>query len=269
MFTILTFIGFEATAIYRDEVRDPDKTIARATFGSIAILAVLYTITSYLMVTAWGTDAIVGQATDDPGSVLAGGIDRYAGAIMSDVMVVLLLTSALAALLAIHNTTTRYLFSLASDGAAPRALGKVHPRHGSPYLASIGAALLAAVALIPFVVSNLSFLETYSWLLGTGTFALIVLYVLTSLAIIVFFVRNPGPESVFVRIVAPALGLVSLVITLGLVTANLSLLTGGSPALSVLFQAFVYGLLLAGVLVALRYRTRKPDVYEALGRSLS
>src|SRR5262249_16798352 len=31
LFAMLVFIGFEATALYRDEVRDPDRTIPRAT----------------------------------------------------------------------------------------------------------------------------------------------------------------------------------------------------------------------------------------------
>ena len=36
------FMGFESTVIYRAEARDPDRTIPRATYVAVAMLAVLY-----------------------------------------------------------------------------------------------------------------------------------------------------------------------------------------------------------------------------------
>ena len=48
MFAIGVFSGFEATAIYRDEVRAPERTIPRATYGAVALLGIIYAIAAYL-----------------------------------------------------------------------------------------------------------------------------------------------------------------------------------------------------------------------------
>ncbi|MBM7510811.1 amino acid transporter [Nocardioides cavernae] len=268
MFAILTYTGFESTAIYREEVRDPDRTITRATYGSILLLGGLYTVSSFMLINGYGVSNAVAVATNNSGVMMVDAVEEYVGVIMADLTNVLLVTSSLAALLAIHNTATRYVYSLATDKAAPPIFGRVHPVHGSPYLASAGVAVLAIVCTVPFAVSNLSFLEQYSWMLGIGTLALIVLYTLMSLAVLVFFIREPGDEGVARTRVAPALALVMLTATLWLITKNLTLLTGGSTTLSFVFSAAVYGLLLLGVVVALYYKSRKPEVYEALGRSL-
>ena len=54
-------------------------------------------------------------------------------------MRVLIVTSLFAALLAFHNAITRYTYALASEGALPRRLGRIHPVHKSPYIAGIRA----------------------------------------------------------------------------------------------------------------------------------
>lgn len=269
MFTILTFIGFEATAVYRDEVRNPHRSIPLATYGAVTFMGVFYTLTTFLMINAWGVSDAVRAATDGPSTFLSDPISRYVGGVFADAMVLLLVTSTLAAIIAVHNTATRYLFSLGADGAAPRSLGRVQQRTGSPFIASLVVSALSVAALVPIAATRFSAEKALAWFLGIGTFALVVLYAITSVAIIVFFWRFPGAESAWVRLVAPVLGLLGFGLTLLLATRNLSLLIGGSTGLSVVFQAVVYALLVAGFLVALVFRRRFPAVYEGLGRSLA
>jgi amino acid transporter len=52
LFCILVFMGFEATALFRDEVRDPDKTIPRATYFAVIFVGILYALSSYTMIAA-------------------------------------------------------------------------------------------------------------------------------------------------------------------------------------------------------------------------
>ena len=52
LFAMLVFIGFEATALYRDEVRDPDRTIPRATYIAVSFIGILYTVSVLVMVLA-------------------------------------------------------------------------------------------------------------------------------------------------------------------------------------------------------------------------
>ena len=44
MFGISGFLGFEATAIFRSEAKDPDRTIGRATYGALAIVGIFYAV---------------------------------------------------------------------------------------------------------------------------------------------------------------------------------------------------------------------------------
>src|SRR3954447_3395719 len=62
MFAIAGFIGFEATAIFRDEARDPNRTIPRATYLALALIGGFYTLSSWAIVSAWGDSAIVEAA---------------------------------------------------------------------------------------------------------------------------------------------------------------------------------------------------------------
>ena len=54
MFSMAGFIGFESTAIFRDEAREPEKTIPRATYAAVVLIAVFYTFASYSLVQGWG-----------------------------------------------------------------------------------------------------------------------------------------------------------------------------------------------------------------------
>jgi len=55
-FIFSTFLGFEATAIFAEEARDPKRTVARATYVAIAIIAFLYLAASWSAVAAVGAD---------------------------------------------------------------------------------------------------------------------------------------------------------------------------------------------------------------------
>ena len=54
-----SFIGFEATAVFRDEARDPERTIPRATYTALLLIGVFYTLSSWAVVSAWGDAAAV------------------------------------------------------------------------------------------------------------------------------------------------------------------------------------------------------------------
>ena len=45
LFALTGFIGFEATAVFRDEARDPERTIPRATYAAVLIIGAFYAVT--------------------------------------------------------------------------------------------------------------------------------------------------------------------------------------------------------------------------------
>ena len=55
LFALISFVGFEATAIFRDEARTPERTIPRATYAALILIGVFYAVTSWALVSGWAT----------------------------------------------------------------------------------------------------------------------------------------------------------------------------------------------------------------------
>ncbi|WP_255347902.1 APC family permease [Citricoccus sp. CH26A] len=66
LFAILSFVGFEATAVFRDEARDPERTIPRATYISLIGIGVFYAVSAWLLIGAIGDSRAVQAATEAP-----------------------------------------------------------------------------------------------------------------------------------------------------------------------------------------------------------
>ena len=247
MFAIASFIGFEATAVFRDEARDPQRTIPRATYLALLLIGVFYTLSSWSVVSAWGDAAAVEQATADPGNMIVTTITATLGTVGGDVANVLLMTSLFAALLSFHNVLARYFFALGNSGALPAACGRSHPRHFSPHIASFTQTLSAAGFLVVFALAGMDpVTQVFAWMAGTATLGVLALMALTCAAVIVFFRRTRLDARPWHTLVAPALGLAGLLVCLWLTVSNFPTLIGGSPALAtaigaVLVLAFVLG----------------------------
>ena len=128
LFALTGFIGFEATAVFRDEARDPERTIPRATYAAVLIIGAFYAVTCWAFVVALGPDqvAAVAQRTlDGDGNMLLDTTDATLGRVGRDVVNVLLLTSLFACVLSFHNVIARYQFVLAGKGLLPRRLASV------------------------------------------------------------------------------------------------------------------------------------------------
>ena len=247
MFAIASFIGFEATAVFRDEARDPQRTIPRATYLALVLIGGFYTISSWSVVSAWGDAAAVEQATADPGNMIVTTITGTLGVLGGDIANVLLMTSLFAALLSFHNVLARYFFALGNAGALPAACGRSHPRHLSPHVASLTQTLSALAFLVVFALAGMDpVTQVFAWMAGTATLGVLALMALTCAAVIVFFRRTGLDRRPWHTVVAPGLGLAGLLLCLWLTVSNFPTLIGGSPALAtaigaVLVLAFLLG----------------------------
>ncbi|UQS24306.1 APC family permease [Amycolatopsis thermalba] len=254
MFAIASFIGFEATAVFRDEARDPARTIPRATYLSLLLIAGFYTLSSWAVVSAWGDAGAVEQAGADPGGMLITTVGRYLGTAGADVVQVLLVTSLFAALLSFHNVLARYAFSLGNSGALPAACGRSHARHGSPHVASLAQSASAVALIAVFALAGMDpVTQVFSWMAGTATLGVLVLMTLTCLAVVVFFRRTRVDRRAWHTFAAPVLGLAGLGTCLVLTVLNFPTLIGGSSGLAavifaVLAGAFALGAVLSAVL---------------------
>jgi amino acid transporter len=266
LFAATCFLGFEATAVFREETKNPRRTIPRATYLSVFLIGIFYILATWLIIVAYGPSQVTGAAAANPVAMFPDAMEAYVGLWARDVMLVLLVTSGFACLLSVQNILSRYCYSLGVDGALPKALGKVHPRHGSPYRSSMIVSVAILVAVTAFMGSDPGL--TYGRLAGAGGFSILVLVFVTSAAIVVFFRRRKDirDANAWQTMIAPGLSFVGMGVILYLAVDNFKLLTGGSTAQAAGLQVLIWSVPTVGIVLALVYRSMRPEVYARIGR---
>lgn len=268
MFAIVfgAFIGIESTAVYAEEARNPERTIPQATFLAVGFLTIFYTFMAWVAVVAFGESQVVAIATEKPTEMFFIATERYVGHGATIVMELLLITSTFASSLAFHNTGSRYLFTLGREGLLPKYLGRISEVHRSPAAACL---TLSAIAFIVVVVSRALNLDPYLELFLIGVapsiLAIIILQLLCSVAILVFF--RSGERSgagAFVTTIAPALSIAGLIIATWLIAMNFSLLSGREGVANLIILSTIPIVFLLGVVRALVMRSSDPERYGSL-----
>ncbi len=266
LFGVVCFAGFEATAIFREEARDPERTIPRATYLAIAVIAVLYAITSWAMILGIGAHDVVAQSAADPTGTALATATVYLGKVGVDIVTVLLCTSIFAANIATHNVSTRYLYSLSVDRIFPKFLSAVHKTEVSPHRASITTTVISFVSLLACIVFKGQGTTLYAVLVGIGGYALIMLLLLTSASVVAYFRGKHSEVSIWKSLVAPVIACIGLLVAFVLATKNVDVMIGGNEDLANLLVVLFFGLLILGIVVALILRRRRPEVYRRIGR---
>ena len=267
LFAFLTFIGFEATAMYRDEVKDPNKTVPKATYLAVVLVGILYALSSYALVSAYGSSA-VDTATNNPTGMFNDALDRFVMPGFSNVSLVLVASSCVAALISTHNVISRYLFNIASDGALPPYLARVHTHHHSPHLASVTLSTAIALALAGIAASGTDPAQLFGLMSGLGSTGVLVLMALVSVAIAAFFFRVgiPASENVWKVFIAPIVSALALAAVVVFAIMRFELVAGGEPGQNVGLLLIPGASLALGILVAVYLRFAKPQIYRRLGR---
>lgn len=267
LFAVLCVTGFEAVAVFREETRDPVRTVPRATYIAVGFLACFYAVASLTFLTSYGADEAVARGGVDPLGSFLGSIQHYLGTAAVDIVHVLLITSSFAALLATQNIAARYLYTLGEDRVLPPRLGSVHPRYGSPFTAAAVVAVLCAGGFLYPALAGTDPVTFYARVLGFGGFCLQILMALTALSVFLFFRRHPEhPANAWQAIIAPALAFASLVVILVLAMKNMGLVIGGTQLQGWIVVGIAFGIFSGGTCWALFLRTSRPDVYERIGK---
>lgn len=263
------FLGFESTVIYREEVVNPDVTIPRATYIAVLGIGAFYCIGAIAYIYAFGPDSIIAEAAADPAGLFLVGLDAMVGKIVVDVCTVLTLFSTFACELSIQNVATRYLFSLGTDGVLPKALGKVHKKHTSPYVAALCVGGFWVVMVIIFAIIGGDPNYLYPVFSGSGSFCVILVMLLVALAVLVYLTKNKNTVrggNAWNVLIAPILGLISIALVVFFAVTNYDALVGSTGLVPTLFFILVFVVGAAGVVLGLYLRKNKPEVYKKIGR---
>ncbi len=243
-FAFASFIGFEATAIYGEEAKDPKRTVPIATYVAILLITTLFGFVTFAVVTALGSGSVIDRVVElssvddvplaNPAAVVftiaedsvGQWLGAWAGTLVSTTMEWLVLSSLFAGLLAFQNSASRYFFSMGRAGVFPAALGRVN-RFGAPLVASVTTSVITAAVIIFFWVTDKDpVLNLFYWMSGLAVVAIVFVEILVCIAILVYFRRADVDTRVWHTMIAPILALIGLAVGEWLLMSRFGLLAG-------------------------------------------
>jgi amino acid transporter len=269
-----SWVGFEMAPNYAEESRDPRRIASIATYASVIGLGLFYMFASYAFVTGWGLDGAVQAVSDQFNGAFASAFyplsDRFVGHPLTAVIELLAVTSSFACAMAFYNTGSRYLFALGREGVLPARLATTS-RHQSPATASMTVTVLVALFILGFELYDPStegaLLKLGTWSPLLGVLGILAVQALVCVAIIRYFLTTARDGfRWWSTLVAPILGCAAMVGACYLLISNRATLSGAAdvPFITLLPWA-VLAMFLAGVVIAVVMRARRPDRYATLG----
>ncbi|WP_258045843.1 APC family permease [Leifsonia shinshuensis] len=282
-FGIAAFMGFEGAAIYGEEAKDPKRTVARATYTAVGVIALFYALSSWAMTIASGPSHVIKDSTEQGPNLIFSFLESNVGVLISDIAQVLFITSLFASLVSFHNAVARYFFSLGREGVLPSWLARVRAHSRAPWAGSLAQTVLALVVIAAFALASVGWvppkgapailfpvLTLFSWLTNTGALGLVLLMAIVSFAVIGFFRRSHHGLGAWQRVVAPVVSGLGLTAVFVLIVVYFNTLLTSDPtappsATTFLLPAIVILSGVIGVVWGYVLKRRNPRVYAQIG----
>ncbi|MEU7054781.1 APC family permease [Streptomyces sp. NPDC046197] len=275
-FAFWSWVGFESTAMYGEESRDPKRIIPRATMISVLGVGVFYVFVSWMAITGNGeAEAVKAASSANPLALFFDPTEHYVGHWAVVVMQWLMITGSLACGMAFHNCAARYMYALGREGVLPalkNTVGRTHARHRSPHIAGLVQTVVSGVLIAAFWIAGKDpYTGTYVLLAILGTMAILLVQAVCSFAVLVYF-RSHHPESRhwFRTTAAPLAGGVAMLAVVVLLASNMGVAAGPeSGSLVLKATPWLVALVAAvGVGYAQYLKRTSPERYALLGRTV-
>ncbi len=285
-FAFWSWVGFETTAVYGEESKNPKRNVPLATMIAVIGLGVFYTFMSWMVVVGNGAANVVSTAAGaSPVDIWLNLTDANLGGFMVNIYKLLVVIGSFACAMAFHNAASRYIYAMGRESASPfvrNSIGSVNAKHGSPAKASLLQFIITVVLLLAFLLFTNVYIEgeavpelvpyvnVYGLLALIGTAMILIVQTITSLAVIWFFwVKKTHKGNFITTMIAPIIGGLGMIYALYLLWSNRNF-AAGLAADSLVFAwmpIYVVGILLIGVVYALWVRAKKPEIYAEIGRT--
>jgi amino acid transporter len=208
IYTILAFIGFEASAPLAEEARNPRRTIGAAVLISCLAIGLFYVLTTYAgdVFTGPGKFVVFGK--------LGGGspwiqLARDAWGVGWVVAFLAIWNSTFANGNAGTLAATRTWFAMSRIGVLPSPLATTHPTRKSPTVGVVVQFVITLAIGIPLGV-HFSPVIAFGFLATILTGIMIAIYIIFSLSCLLYYARRARPEFNFLlHGVIPVLGIVA------------------------------------------------------------
>jgi APA family basic amino acid/polyamine antiporter len=238
-FTLWAFIGLESATVPAEEVRDPERTIPRATMLGTGLTTLIYVI---------ATVAVMGilplGALAQSNAPFAAAAAEIFGGSWAKVVGVIGMIAAFGALNGWILLTARVSLGAGRDGLFPKVFGAVHGRRGTPVFGLIAAAVL--VTGLTFTNYTKSLVDQFGFVILLATLTTVVPYAFAAAAELFLFIKEPA------RFTGRKLARDATIAALGFGYSIWAMYATGSESI-----AKGYLLLMAGVPVYLYVRWRR------------
>jgi len=276
-FAFWSWVGFESTAMYGEESKNPKKIIPIAIMTSVLGIGIFYVLVSWLAIVGTGPTNAIALAQDSATApwVFFGPVEQNIGHWAVVMFQILLLSGSFACGMAFHNCAARYIYAIGREGHLPglaETIGRTHPRHGSPHIAGfLQSGLATAIVLFFFATGRDPYTGLYTLMAILGTGAILIVQAMAAFSVIGYFHgRKEHPQTAhwFKTFLAPGLGGAGMLYVCYLLLENAAFAAGtavGDPvfiAIPYIIGAFV----LAGLVLGFWLRAKRPAIYAQVGR---
>jgi putrescine importer len=202
---ILTFIGWDVTSTVAEETGiAATRRLPVAMVLTVVVVGLIWTVATFFFENSAPTQTIV-KLTASGLTPMASIADNYwgGGSLLVDITA---LTGSLATFIGAMTGASRVAHALGRDGYLPRAVGRLHPRYQTPWLAIhllIGSSL--AVTLV--VAAMIGTFNSYVWIGSCIVFFALITYFLTNLSNLVYYHRFARHlRHTFGNVIVPVVG---------------------------------------------------------------
>lgn len=183
----IAFTGLEAASSLAGETRARRRDLRQLVGPGVGAIVLVYVGVAVVAVSAFpvqdGAGALATRDVEAPLLGIAGAFD--AGWLRAPLEAVVAVTAATALIAAANGAmlgTSRLAYALATNRQIPSAVGRLHPRRGTPYVLIAIAAALAAALIVP---ADLDFL------VGIYAFGALLAFTIAHLAVVALRFREP------------------------------------------------------------------------------
>jgi amino acid transporter len=276
-FAFWSWVGFESTAMYGEESKDPKRIIPRATMIAVLGVGLFYVFVSWMAIAGTGPQQSIdlAQSADTSSEIFFGPVRSTYGEWAITLFNILLVTGSFACGMAFHNCASRYLYALGREGLSKGlqgTLGATHRTHGSPHIASFVQSGITLVLILAFFAAGMDpYVHTYTLLAILGTMAILIVQSLCAFSVIAYFhfhKNHPSSAHWFKTFLSPLLGGIGMLYVVYLLWEHKESAAGTASG-TLLFKLtpwIVVGLFVFGAGMALYFKLRDPRRYDLIGR---
>ncbi len=230
IFVFGAFAGFEATAVFAEEAREPRKTIPRALYFLVFFMAAFFAVSTWAVSYGIGPDAVRDAAAENLAGVMFDLAGATAGEWLAVLMQIMVIVSFLAMLLGFQNLFLRYLFTLGRAEFLPKRLSTLSRAQSPSIAAFVIALVLGAILLAAYATGADPMGVIFAWSISLGSVSFVTAMTITGVAIVAFFFRERRERGMWGTRIAPITAAVLTMIVLFLSVSNYDSLLGASDA---------------------------------------